>query len=95
MYYFAGCGSDNEVLLNSQPAFVAGTVQRATFDGSTNDLLTAGLGKTGLQSAVSPTIGDALNPTAAELRRLRSTTTTAPLSTPRPVADSAFCWTQR
>ena len=65
-----GCGSSNDVLLNSQPAFVAGVVQRATFDGSSNDLLTAGLGKTGLQSAVSPTINDALNPTAAELRRL-------------------------
>ena len=65
-----GCGSSNDVLLNSQPAFVAGVVQRATFDGSGNDLLTAGLSKTGLQSAVSPTINDALNPTAAELRRL-------------------------
>lgn len=65
-----GCGSDNEVLLNTQPAFVAGVVQRAAFDGSSNDLLTAGLGKTGLQSAVSPTINDALNPTAGELRRL-------------------------
>jgi len=65
-----GCGSSNDVLLNSQPSFVAGVVQRATFDGSGNDLLTAGLGKTGLQSAVSPTINDALNPTAAELRRL-------------------------
>ncbi len=66
----AGCGSDDAVLLNSQPAFVAGTVQRAVYDGSSNDLLTAGLGKSGLQSAVSPTVNDALNPTAAELRRL-------------------------
>ena len=34
-----GCGSSNDVLLNSQPSFVAGVVQRATFDGSGNDLL--------------------------------------------------------
>jgi hydroxybutyrate-dimer hydrolase len=33
------------------------------------DLLTAGLGKTGLGSAVAPTYADPLNPTAAELRR--------------------------
>ena len=66
----AGCGSSNEVTLNTPPTFVAGVVQRASFDGSANDLLTAGLGKSGLQSAVAPTIADATNPTAAELRRL-------------------------
>ena len=66
----AGCGSDNAVVLNTPPSFVSGVVQRATFDGSGNDLLTAGLGKSGLQSAVSPTIADAAAPTATELRRL-------------------------
>jgi hydroxybutyrate-dimer hydrolase len=39
------------------------------YDGVTNDLLTAGLGKTGLGSAVAPTFADPLNPTAEELRR--------------------------
>ena len=66
----AGCGSSNEVTLNTSPTFVAGVVQRASFDGNANDLLTAGLGKSGLQSAVAPTIADAVNPTVAELRRL-------------------------
>ncbi len=66
----AGCGSSNEVALNTPPTFVAGVVQRASFDGTTNDLLTAGLGKSGLQSAVAPTITDAANPIASELRRL-------------------------
>src|SRR5215813_8365092 len=40
------------------------------YDGVTNDLLTAGLGRTGLGSAVPPGFADALNPTAEELRRL-------------------------
>ena len=66
----AGCGSGDDVVLNTQPSFVAGTVQRALYDGNSDDLLTAGLGKSGLQSAVSPTVADPLNPTATELRRL-------------------------
>ena len=66
----AGCGSSNELVLNSPPTFVSGVVQRASFDGVGNDLLTAGLGKSGLQSAVAPTITDAANPLAPELRRL-------------------------
>jgi hydroxybutyrate-dimer hydrolase len=40
------------------------------YDGVTNDLLTAGLGKTGLGSTTAPGFADALNPTAEELRRL-------------------------
>jgi len=39
------------------------------YDGVTNDLLTAGLGKTGLGSAVPPSFVDPLHPTAEELRR--------------------------
>ena len=66
----SGCGSDNAVQLNTVPGFVSGTIQRASLDGISNDLLTAGLGKSGLQSAASPTIADAVAPTATELRRL-------------------------
>jgi hydroxybutyrate-dimer hydrolase len=40
------------------------------YDGVTNDLLTAGLGRTGLGSATSPTVVDPQHPTAEELRRL-------------------------
>lgn len=40
------------------------------YDGVTNDLLTAGLGKTGLGSPVPPGFADPLHPTAEELRRL-------------------------
>ena len=66
----AGCGSSNEVVLNTPPAFISGVIQRMSVDGSSNDLLTAGLGKSGLQSAVAPAIADAASPTVAELRRL-------------------------
>jgi hydroxybutyrate-dimer hydrolase len=40
------------------------------YDGVTNDLLTAGLGALGLQSATPPAIADPLRPTKEELRRL-------------------------
>ncbi len=68
-FMLSGCGSDGP-RLNEKPAFVTGAVQRANYDGGADDLLTAGLGKTGMQSAVAPTIADAANPTTTELRRL-------------------------
>jgi hydroxybutyrate-dimer hydrolase len=40
-----------------------------TYDGSSDDLLTAGLGKTGLGSATAPAYASAAAPTASELRR--------------------------
>jgi hydroxybutyrate-dimer hydrolase len=64
----AGCTNTTDVELNVKPAFV-GAVDTKNYDGNTDDLLTAGLGKTGLQSATAPA-SDATNPTAAELRRL-------------------------
>jgi hydroxybutyrate-dimer hydrolase len=39
------------------------------YDGVTNDLLTAGLGKTGLGNATAPGFADPLRPTVEELRR--------------------------
>jgi hydroxybutyrate-dimer hydrolase len=44
-------------------------VLRTHYDGVTNDLLTAGLGKTGLGSPIPPGFVDPLHPTAEELRR--------------------------
>lgn len=65
----AGCGgsSDAPEDINTKPSFL-GTVQKTAYDGVSDDLLTAGLGRTGLQGAV-PTYADAARPTAAELRR--------------------------
>jgi hydroxybutyrate-dimer hydrolase len=51
-------------------AVAADDVLHTRYDGVTNDLLTAGLGKTGLGRAAAPPISDPLRPTAEELRRL-------------------------
>ena len=45
------------------------SVVHTHYDGVTNDLLTAGLGKTGLGSPIAPGFADALHPTPEELRR--------------------------
>ena len=65
----AACGgSDNNANVNTKPAYL-GAIKVTTYDGSTDDLLTAGLGKTGLAAAAAPAYADPLKPTAAELRR--------------------------
>ena len=46
------------------------------YDGVTNDLLTARLGKSGLGSPVAPGFADPLHPTARSCGGLRSTTIT-------------------
>lgn len=56
--------------LNHLPPFVVpGSLHSTTYDGVTDDLLTAGLGKTGL-AGPAPAIANPSSPTAAELRRL-------------------------
>ena len=63
----AACGgSDTE--FNTRPSDI-GPVKLTRYDGNADDLLTAGLGKSGLQSAVPPSYADPLKPSAAELRR--------------------------
>jgi hydroxybutyrate-dimer hydrolase len=67
----AGCWSDsssNPRDLNVLPARITNIVGPTTYDGLTDDLLTAGLGKAGIGGA-APGFVDAANPTAAELRR--------------------------
>ena len=64
----AGCGSNHAPEeLNQLPAYL-GTITRADYDGKSNDLLTAGLGKTGLAGA-TPAYANAEQPTPVELRR--------------------------
>ncbi len=75
----AGCGGsdDPDALINVLPAgFTEHGMQQygATAPGAgttaaSQDLLTAGLGKTGLGAAAAPAYADPLNPTALELRR--------------------------
>lgn len=66
----AGCsGSSGDPTAdpNVRPSFL-GTIVTTTVDGNSDDLLTAGLGRTGLASATAPAVS--ATPTAAELRRL-------------------------
>ena len=71
----AGCGSDDSTTqgggdyeVNVKPTF-AGAVTTTSYDGTADDLLTAGVGKSGL---LLPTAAPTLSatPTAAELRKL-------------------------
>ena len=45
-------------------------MKRTIYDGNTDDLLTGGMGRTGLAGATPPPIANAASPTAAELRKL-------------------------
>ncbi|MGQ5525557.1 3-hydroxybutyrate oligomer hydrolase family protein [Chitinimonas sp. PSY-7] len=62
-----GSGSQSAEDRNVKPAWL-GDIVSQSFDGSTDDLLTAGLGKTGLSGA-RPSFVNPAAPTAAELRR--------------------------
>jgi hydroxybutyrate-dimer hydrolase len=65
-----GGGGGNSVLtMNIKPDFIMGTISSVAYNGTSDDLATGGLGKTGLAGA-SPTAADPLNPTAAELRKI-------------------------
>nr|WP_279087770.1 D-(-)-3-hydroxybutyrate oligomer hydrolase [Comamonas thiooxydans] len=63
------CGGGDGGDLNAKPGYL-GTVRQQSYDGSSDDLLTAGLGKSGLAVATAPGFASALQPTTAELRRL-------------------------
>ena len=67
-----GCGAydptGGAAAINVLPAGITNITGPTTYDGSADDLLTAGLGKTGLAGA-APGFADATNPTAVELRR--------------------------
>ncbi len=63
------CGShhDEDETLNLPPAFL-GKITSTSYDGQSDDLLTAGLGASGL-AGPTPAYADPAHPTAAELRR--------------------------
>ena len=66
----AACGGDGDSggEVNRKPDFIQGAITEKAYDGATDDLLTAGLGKTGLGGA-APAFAVPAAPTAAELRR--------------------------
>src|SRR5262245_43129801 len=63
------CGIAQAAPINQRPPVLRGPIQETAYDGITDDLLTAGLGKTGLLAAAPPPFIDPLLPTPAELRR--------------------------
>ena len=66
----SGCNDKDDLALNRIPDFIVGDIEQTRYDGITDDLLTAGLGASGLASATGPAFDDSLNPSPAELRRL-------------------------
>lgn len=62
------CGGDPAESINLKPSYL-GEVTVASYDGNNDDLLTAGLGKTGL-AGTAPVLANPAQPTAAELRKL-------------------------
>jgi len=65
-----GDGDGNNASPNLLPGFVAASsVTTTSYDGNSDDLLTGGLGKTGLAGS-APGFGNPSSPTTAELRRL-------------------------
>lgn len=65
----AGCTDDGDAPPSNAEPSTIGEVTRTVYDGASDDLLTAGLGRTGLGGA-APTPADPAAPTGAELRRL-------------------------
>ena len=60
----------SHLVRNRLPAFIVpGSLRVNTYDGVSDDLLTAGLGKTGL-AGPAPAVADPAHPSTAELRRL-------------------------
>jgi hydroxybutyrate-dimer hydrolase len=53
---------------SGKPSFIKGEILVTSYDGNTDDLLTAGLGKTGIELAIPPAVSSP--PSVAELRRL-------------------------
>ena len=65
-----GCSrNDKNTNENSLPDFIKSAIVKTTYDGTTDDLLTAGLGKTGLAGAAFVPAVPA-SPTTAELRKV-------------------------
>ncbi|WP_111497276.1 3-hydroxybutyrate oligomer hydrolase family protein [Marinobacter bohaiensis] len=68
----AACKTDDLPIagINQKPDFLTSDIVQQRYDNADNDLLTGGLGASGLASATAPAPADPLTPTAAELRTL-------------------------
>ena len=65
-----GGGKGNDLDENVRPGYLKGSIVSTTYDGTSNDLLTGGLGKTGLGTGACPAPATPASPTVAELRTL-------------------------
>jgi hydroxybutyrate-dimer hydrolase len=63
------CGGGKHDKLDERPVYLSPFIAATSYDGIGDDLLTGGLGKTGLAAAAAPGFADPLHPTPAELRR--------------------------
>ena len=72
--FLSGCGGQDSSAasaqkINAKPLSL-GAITTSAYDGISDDLLTGGIGKSGLGAATPPVVADPLNPTASELRVL-------------------------
>ncbi len=67
-FLYAGGAAGDEDSSDDDLSFIRSEVLRTVYDGVSDDLLTGGLGKSGLQDPTPPTLSDP--PTVAELRTL-------------------------
>jgi hydroxybutyrate-dimer hydrolase len=74
------------------PPVVPGSVKVTTYDGITDDLLSAGLNLAGLVSAVPPGFVDPNNPTPAELRRRAIHSNYRGIVDPVPAGGMGVLW---
>lgn len=65
-----GGGGGNDLDENVAPDYLKGSIVSTTYDGISNDLLTGGLGRTGLGTGACPAPATPASPTVAELRTL-------------------------
>jgi hydroxybutyrate-dimer hydrolase len=71
--------------INKKPKFIKGKILMQEYDGITNDLLTGGLGLSGIEfGAPAPVFADPDNPTAEELRTLAIQTNYRAVLDPSP-----------
>lgn len=76
---------------NRKPAFIKGDILMQEYNGDNNDLLTGGLGSSGIEFlAPAPVIANPVNPTAAELRTLAIYTNYRAVLDPSPAGG--FGW---
>jgi hydroxybutyrate-dimer hydrolase len=85
-------GLSNAPVLADDAPIQRGSLKIVTYDGVTDDLLSAGLNLAGLVSAVPPGFVDANNPTAVELRRRALYNNYRAIVDPVPAGGMGLLW---